>query len=72
MLIWINRRQIKNYLDWVYKNNMNFYFYFWEKTNPMPNNNFIFQDKEYCMIIYSKKVPIPNYIKNYENKKKNI
>ncbi|WP_338955553.1 site-specific DNA-methyltransferase [Spiroplasma endosymbiont of Polydrusus cervinus] len=35
----------------------------------MPINNFVFQDKEYCMIIYSKKDPIPNYIKNYENKK---
>ncbi len=48
---------------------MNFDFYFWEKTNPIPTNNFILQDKEYCMIIYSKKYPIPNYIKNYENKK---
>lgn len=69
MLIWMNKKQIKDYLDWVYKNNMNFDFYFWEKTNPMPTNNFIFQDKEYCIIIYSKKGPIPNYIKNYENKK---
>ncbi|AKM52757.1 DNA-methyltransferase [Spiroplasma mirum] len=69
MLIWMNRWQIKDYLDWVYKNNMNFDFYFWEKTNPMPTNNFILQDKEYCMIIYSKKHPIPNYQNNYENKK---
>ncbi|WP_342262816.1 MULTISPECIES: DNA-methyltransferase [unclassified Spiroplasma] len=69
MLIWMNRRQIKDYLDWVYKNNMNFDFYLWEKTNPMPTNSFILQDKEYCMIIYSKKHPIPNYQNNYENKK---
>ncbi|RUO86357.1 DNA-methyltransferase [Spiroplasma endosymbiont of Megaselia nigra] len=69
MLIWMNRRQIKDYLDWFYKNNMNFDFYLWEKTNPMPTNNFILQDKEYCMIIYSKKHQIPNYQNNYENKK---
>ncbi|WP_342263126.1 MULTISPECIES: hypothetical protein [unclassified Spiroplasma] len=35
----------------------------------MPTNSFILQDKEYCMIIYSKKHPIPNYQNNYENKK---
>ncbi|QIA67735.1 site-specific DNA-methyltransferase [Spiroplasma citri] len=69
MLIWMNRWQIKDYLDWVYKKNMNFDFYFWEKTNPMPTNNFILQDKEYCMIIYSKKHQIPNYQNKYENKK---
>ncbi len=37
MLIWMNRWQIKDYLDWVYKNNMNFDFYLWEKNKSNAN-----------------------------------
>ncbi|AXF95414.1 site-specific DNA-methyltransferase [Spiroplasma phoeniceum] len=55
MLIWMNRQQIIDYLDWVRKKEMLYDFILWNKTNPMPTNNHIYQDKEYCIIIYSKK-----------------
>ncbi|APE75085.1 DNA-methyltransferase [Spiroplasma citri] len=69
MLIWMNRQQIIDYLDWVRKKDMLYDFILWNKTNPMPTNNHIYQDKEYCMIIYSKKHRIPNYKNDYESKK---
>lgn len=69
MLIWMNHHQIKEYLDWVTINKLKFNFYIWEKTNPMPLNTFVYQDKEYCMIIYDDKKKIPNYLNSYKNKK---
>lgn len=69
MLIWMNSHQIKEYLDWVYSKKLKFNFYIWEKTNTMPLNTFVYQDKEYCMIIYDNKKRIPNYLNNYQHKK---
>lgn len=70
-LIWMNKEQIFYYIKWVKENGYYFDFYIWEKLNPLPSNNFIYQDKEFCIVIYKYEwnMRVPNYLTEYENKK---
>jgi len=70
MLIFMNHHQLKDYLIWVNHHQLKSNLYIWEKTNPVPTSNFIYQDKEYCLIIYDPNFgKIPNYNNNYHAKK---
>lgn len=62
--IWCNKQQIYDYLDFfVKKQNCNFEFIIWGKTNPPPFlGAHYLKDKEYCLYFWEKGVKVhPTY-----------
>jgi len=68
LVIFCSKNQLRNYLNWIHKNNYNWILITWNKKNPIPaiNNNYL-PDTEYIFHIRKKGIGLNG---NYNTKKR--